>query len=170
MKKTLIPEVEGAFAVDIDRFSDSRGYFEEAFSVKNYPIPVYQINVSRSNANVVRGMHVVPFSKICTCLRGRLFDVVADVRPDSPTYLNWYGLWLTERNCQQLYIPAGCAHGFFSGEDDTVLMYCQDGTYDPKTEREINWLDPKLNIKWPKTWPFENEYVLSDKDRQAPFL
>lgn len=168
MRRTLISEVEGAFVLEFDRFSDNRGYFQEVYSVKKdeYCLPSYQINVSCSKKNVVRGMHVVPFSKLCTCVQGSLFDVVADTRPHSPTYLGWYGVWLTEENRKQLFVPAGCAHGFFAGEDDTLLLYLQDGTYNPQTEQEVNWRDPQLNIVWPPA----TEYVLSEKDRQAPML
>lgn len=168
MKQTLISEVDGAFVLEIDRHSDHRGYFQEVYSVAKtqYPLSCYQINVSCSNKNVVRGMHVVPFAKLCTCVRGSLFDVVADVRPDSPTYLKWFGVWLTEENHKQLFVPANCAHGFFAAEDNTALLYLQNGTYAPKLEREINWQDPQLGIEWPES----GEYILSDKDRQAPFI
>ena len=168
MKKTLISEVAGAFVLDINRYADNRGYFQEVYSVAKdqYPLSCYQINVSYSHKGVVRGMHVVPFAKLCTCVRGSLFDVVADVRPDSATFLHWYGVWLTEENHRQLFIPANCAHGFFAAEDNTILLYLQDGTYAPNTEREINWQDPQLGIKWPVV----EEYILSDKDRQAPMF
>jgi dTDP-4-dehydrorhamnose 3,5-epimerase len=95
-----------------------------------------------------------------------LFDVVADVRPGSPTYKKWFGVWLDEKNLKQLFIPAGCAHGFFSAEDDTILMYSQDGLWNSDFEYEIHWKDPSLAISWPEA---EN-YILSEKDQKAKFL
>lgn len=181
MKATKVEEVDGVFVYEFDRFKDARGYFEEIFRETRYLLPCRQINISRSAKNVIRGMHVVPFAKLCTCIRGSLWDVVADVREDSPTFGKWFGVWLTEENCTQLYIPPGCAHGFFASENDTLLCYLQDATYNPGVEREINWRDPTLNIQWPTPGfipdSFPNppcltpgEYIISDKDQRAGFL
>jgi dTDP-4-dehydrorhamnose 3,5-epimerase len=170
VKKILIKDVQGACLIEFDRHSDERGYFQEIYSTsRDYPHLVgtkRQINLSMSGKGVVRGLHIVPFGKICSCPRGRLFDVIADVRPDSPTYLNWYGVWLEEQSCRQLYVPPHCAHGFFSAEDNTILMYIQDGTYDPTLESEVNWKDPDIGIKWPEA----TRYILSAKDLQAPII
>lgn len=170
MKETILEEVVGAKVIHFDRYSDDRGFFQEVHSSVRYDANLphaLQTNLSNSSADVVRGMHVVPFAKLCTCVRGKLWDVVADVRHGSPTYGNWFGIWLTEDNCTQLYVPAGCAHGFFSAYNDTLLLYCQDGTYNPDVEWEVNWRDPTLNIEWPE--PME-EYLLSEKDKNARFL
>ena len=167
MEKIKIEHIEGAYVVKFKRFSDDRGYFQEVFSHSNYEgIHVLQTNISSSNANVVRGMHVVTFSKLCMCVRGALWDVVADVREGSPTYGNWHGVWLTEVNCKQLFVPGGCAHGFYSKCDETILLYSQNGMYNPVGEIEINWRDPTLNIGWPTA----DEYLLSKQDRNAKFL
>jgi len=162
MQKTLISKICGAYVVKLDRHHDQRGYFQEVCS----KVPVEQVNVSHSYRNVVRGLHVAPFSKSCTCLRGCLFDVIADVRKDSPTFGKWFGIWLTDQNCKQVYVPAGCAHGFFTAENETILLYHQDGLYDPSKEYVINWRDPRLGIKW----PYAEEYVLSERDRTAKGL
>lgn len=166
MKKIPVTQVDGAYVIEIDRHNDRRGYFQEVFSSVRYDanLPhVAQINLSLSHKNVVRGLHVAPFGKLCTCVRGSLFDVVADVRKGSPTFGGWHGVWLTEHNCKQLYVPPGCAHGFFAAENDTLLLYEQDGLYDPATDQVINWQCPRLGIAWPKA----EEYILSDKDRLA---
>lgn len=166
MQKTPIQEVDGAYVIEIDRYVDNRGYFQEIFSTARYApeFPeIAQTNISFSDKNVVRGMHVAPFAKLCTCLRGRLFDVVADVRKDSPTFGNWFGLWLDETNKKQLFVPTGCAHGFFSAEDNTILCYLQDGLYSPKFEYEIHFQDPTLNIQWPHA----DNYIVSEKDDAA---
>ena len=167
MKETILEEVSGAKVIEFDRYKDNRGYFQEVHSFAKYEMRPVQTNVSMSHSDVLRGMHVVPFAKLCTCIQGSLWDVVADVRKDSPTYGNWFGVWLTDKNCKQLYVPSGCAHGFLSGEDFTILLYCQDGTYNPDLEWEVNWSDPTLNIDWPD--PIM-EYIVSDKDQNAKFL
>ena len=170
MRKTTIDEVHGAFLIEYDRHHDDRGWFSELYSSvrPEYPHLIgrdRQINLSCSKKGVVRGLHVAPFSKLCTCLRGRIYDVVADVRPTSKTYLGWYAVWL-EDNRKQLFVPAGCAHGFFSAEEDSLFMYYQDGTYNPETETQVNWRDPKIGI----TWPPSQEYLISDKDKYAETL
>lgn len=172
MKQIPIPEVKDAYILEVDRHTDDRGYFQEVYSVaKNaYAIAAHQINISYSWKNVIRGMHVVPFAKLCTCVRGQLFDVVADVREGSSTYLGWKGVWLTAHNHKQLYVPPGCAHGFFAAEDETILLYLQDRTYNPSLEVTIHWRDPKLNIAWPLPQPVESNYILSPKDGEAGCL
>ena len=170
MKKIKIDEVLGAFVIEGDRYADDRGWFQELYSTaKAYPHLIAgerQINLSCSKKGVVRGMHVVPFAKLCTCVRGRVYDVVADLRPRSATYLQWYGIWLDAENRKQLFVPAGCAHGFFSGEEDSFFLYLQDGTYNPAVEKQVNWRDPKIGIVWPPS----QEYILSDKDKYTEML
>ena len=177
MFTTQIAEVEGAFLYELNRYNDNRGFFEEIYSPQHrchdVSFNVVQTNVSCSKAGVLRGMHVVPFAKLCMCVKGKIFDVVADVRPDSPTYLNWYGVWLSPEEPKQLFVPAGCAHGFFSLKDESVLLYMQDGGYNPEVEWEVNYLDPKIGIEWPKAvnlFGHKPEYILSDKDKAAPML
>ena len=168
MKMTPIEEVDGAYLVNIKRFEDERGFFEEVYSsaMANHGFVPRQVNLSRSSRCVVRGMHVAPFAKLAMCVRGRLWDVVADVRPDSPTYLGWYGKWMTPEDPVQLLAPAGCAHGFFAAEDETHLLYLQTDTYDPNVGGEVHWRDPQIAIDWPKA----DNYILSEKDRKAKFL
>jgi dTDP-4-dehydrorhamnose 3,5-epimerase len=169
MKKTKIDEIYGAFIVESDRHHDSRGWFQELYSTaRDYPHLIgieRQLNMSHSRKGVVRGLHVAPFAKLCSCLSGRVYDVIADVRPDSPTYLNWFGVWL-ENNSKQVFVPANCAHGFFSSEDNTLFMYLQDGTYNPNVEKQVNWRDPKIGIVWPPC----QEYIISDKDKHSEFI
>lgn len=169
MKKIPIADVLGVYVFELDRFDDDRGFFQPTYHRSFYfeEMPsVLQTQISSSKKNVIRGLHVAPYSKICTCLQGSLFDVVADVRKSSPTYGQWFGLWLTPNNLKQLFIPAGCAHGFFSSEENTILMYAQDGLWNPAFEYEIHWQDPTLAISWPES----DNYVLSEKDLKANFL
>lgn len=164
MRTKKIDAVCDALFCEAARYYDHRGYFQELFSHKDLPcFNVSQINCSVSSKNVLRGLHVAPFAKLVYCVKGRIFDVVADVRKGSKTYLGWHGLELSGDNQYALYIPPLCAHGFLSMEEDSVVIYAQDGLYDPKTEQIINYADPKLNIKWPSV-------ILSDKDRLAPYV
>jgi dTDP-4-dehydrorhamnose 3,5-epimerase len=172
MEKTYLQEIHGAVIIGFNRHKDNRGYFQEIYNSEKAnscweffpPLGAQQINLSQSKANTIRGLHVAPYSKLVTCLKGRIFDVVADVRKWSPTCGNWYGVWLTERNQKQLLVPRGCAHGFFAENDESVLLYAQDGNYAPEKEYGINWKDPRIQVVWPEA----KEYHLSDKDRNAP--
>lgn len=170
MKKTLIEEVHGACVIEGDRFPDDRGWFQEIYSTaRSYPHLSgleRQINISHSKQGVVRGMHIVPFAKLCTCIHGCVYDVVVDMRENSSTYLKWFGVWLNEENKKQLFVPAGCAHGFFSQTNDTIFLYLQDRTYNTNLERQLNWRDPKIGIVWPDS----KEYILSEKDKHAPMM
>lgn len=170
MQTTPIDDIHGAFLVDGDRFPDDRGWFQELYSTSRaYPHLIgreRQINLSCSKKGVVRGLHVGTFAKLCTCVKGCVYDVIADVRPDSRTYMKWFGVWLAAEARKQIFVPAGCAHGFFCQEDDSLFLYLQDGTYDPSADRHVNWKDPKLGIVWPRS----QEYILSDKDKHAEML
>lgn len=157
-------KVKGAYVYEIDRHEDDRGYFQEVFSEKlGYSLRILQTNVSYSHQGVVRGLHVANFPKLCTCIKGRLFDVVVDTRKWSGTYLKWDAVWLDENCNKQLYVPSDCAHGFFAAENGTVLMYSQGGTYNPRNEWSVKWNDPLIGVDWPDS----EEYILSEKDIAA---
>jgi dTDP-4-dehydrorhamnose 3,5-epimerase len=129
--------VNGAMILEIDRFDDDRGFFEELYSKKwNLDFQCMQVNCSHSKKNVLRGMHVAPFAKLVNCIKGAIFDVVVDVRQDSTTYLKWFYIILNEDNQRSFYIPANCAHGFLALEESHVV-YAQDGLYDPKMEAQF---------------------------------
>jgi dTDP-4-dehydrorhamnose 3,5-epimerase len=169
MKKTPIANIKNAFVVEVDRLTDERGHVQEIFEVNKFISEFWrpaQINTYNSNKNVVRGLHVDCFSKLCVCLKGRIFDVIADVRLGSPTFGNSFGIWLDEYSLKQVFVPSGCAHGFFAAENDTMVLHQQDFTYTPSVQRQIHWRDPTLAISWPEA---EN-YILSEKDQNAPNL
>ena len=153
--------VLGAYVIELDRYCDHRGFFQELFNLDRHreivACPVTQINWSFSLRNVVRGIHKVPFFKLCTCVSGELWDVVVDLRKDSPTYKQWYGVWLNPETPKQLFVPPDCGHGFFAATDHTTLVYAQGGVY-----------DPALGIKWPE--PLDGDYIVSDKDALASRL
>jgi dTDP-4-dehydrorhamnose 3,5-epimerase len=166
--------IAGVSLTKYEKHKDRRGDFQEVYSrsVHGSMLPeILQVNFSYSRHMTVRGLHVAPHQKFCTIVRGRVFDVIADVRKDSPTYGRWCGVWLDEKECTQILVPANCAHGFYVQEDGSYFLYQQDGLYDPDKEFAINWRDPTLNIKWPQADEYPEAYFnLSDKDRHAPFL
>lgn len=169
MKLTPLERVAGAYLVEHDRYRDPRGFFEEIYSSARYgPIARAwpQINVSRSVRHAIRGLHRSPYDKLGTCVAGKLFDVVVDLRPESPTFRGWEGVWLDGENCRQLFVPARCGHGLYAAEDGSVFVYAQSGLFHPPAEVEVNWRDPDLAIAWPEA----DAYVVSDKDRAAPFV
>ena len=162
-------EVKGCLLFEPQKYTDERGYFVELFNQSRYGVwfdlvPRWQqVNCSKSHKGVVRGLHVAPFAKLVNCVKGRIFDVAVDPRPDSPTYLKWVGYELSEESGMQLYIPAGCGHGFMALEE-SVVVYLQDSIYDPKAESSIHWQDPIFAI----SWPCDKGYIVSDKDEVAP--
>jgi dTDP-4-dehydrorhamnose 3,5-epimerase len=153
-------------------FNDERGFFKETYSTAKYRAlgltdEFVQDSVSFSRRNVIRGLHYdVRMSKLVQVLRGRIFDVIVDLRDGSPTSLRWQGFELSEDNHRQLYVPAGFAHGFLALSDEVVFSYKHGALHDPAHERSVRWNDPALGI----AWPLEGEPILSPKDRAAPTL
>ena len=155
-----------------DVYEDDRGFFKETYSTLKYRAAglsddFVQDSVSFSSRNVVRGLHYDPaMSKLVQVLRGRVWDVIVDIRPSSPTYTKWQGFFLSEHNHKQLYVPRGFANGFLALTDDVVFSYKHGSLYDTKTEGAFRWDDPQVGVKWPLVAPAR----LSDKDRDAPLL
>jgi dTDP-4-dehydrorhamnose 3,5-epimerase len=160
--KIFVPEV----------FEDGRGFFKETYSTQKYRAlglndEFVQDSISYSLKNVIRGLHYDPrMSKLVQVLRGQAFDAIADVRLESPTYLQWQGFYLNDGNHHQLYVPAGFAHGYLALSDDVIFSYKHGALHDPAHERSVRWNDPTLAI----AWPLESEPILSAKDRVAPLL
>jgi dTDP-4-dehydrorhamnose 3,5-epimerase len=152
-----------------DVFEDARGYFKETFSTDKYAaLGLHDVwlqdSVSRSKRNVIRGMHYDHrMAKLVQVLRGRIFDVIVDVREGSSTYRRWQGFDLTEDNHHQLYVPRGFAHGFLALADDVIVHYKMTALYDPKSEGVLSWRDPRVGI----AWPLRGEPILSPKDAAA---
>jgi dTDP-4-dehydrorhamnose 3,5-epimerase len=102
--------------------------------------------------------------KLVRCIRGRVFDVIVDLRPSSPTFRRWYGAELSADNGRLLYVPGECAHGYLTLEDGTEVMYPVSSPYAPAAERGIRFDDPGFDIEWPLDRPF----IVSEKDRRWP--
>lgn len=153
---------------------DERGFFSRTFDaeiVRNAGIDPYgfvQDSVSRSMRGVVRGLHVrvgLGESKMVRCSAGAIFDVVVDVRPDSPTFGIWESFDLTGDNQISVYIPAGCAHGFQALTDPADISYRIDREHDPSEDVTIAYNDPDIAVGWPIPVT-----IMSDRDRTAPPL
>jgi len=155
-----------------DVYEDDRGFFKETYSTTKYRAlglvdDFVQDSISFSTRNVIRGLHFDrKMSKFVQVLRGKVWDVIVDIRPESATFLRWQGFILSEHNHKQLYIPAGFAQGFLALADDVVFSYKHGALYDPTTEGAIRWDDPELAI----AWPLVGEPRVSAKDRAAPTL
>ena len=158
-------------------YSDSRGFFYESYNQKNFyklrslkKIIFVQDNLSKSKKGVLRGLHyqLKPYeqAKLITVLRGKIFDVVVDIRKNSKTFGKWESFLLSSEDRNQLFIPEGFAHGFLSMEDDTEVFYKANKFYSPEHERHIIFSDPDLNIFWPN----DKKIICSKKDRKFNFF
>ena len=165
----------GAYVIDPERREDERGFFarvycEEEFRAHGLMPHIAQANISHNRLRgTLRGMHYQrpPHgeAKLVRCTRGAIHDVIVDLRPDSPTYLQWIGVDLTADNRRMLYVPEMFAHGFVTLEDDTEVTYQVSEFYTPGAEGGIRWDDPALGIEWPV-----EVRVISEKDRSWPDL
>ncbi|WP_336792041.1 dTDP-4-dehydrorhamnose 3,5-epimerase [Pantoea anthophila] len=155
-------------------FGDERGFFLETFQSEKYKRALniegefVQDNHSRSARNVLRGLHFQrnnPQGKLVRVVRGEVFDVAVDIRPESPTYKEWVGVYLSEENKTQFWVPPGLAHGFVVISDFADFEYKCTNYYDPSSEGCLSWNDPELGIDWPVSDP-----ILSEKDKAGLLL
>nr|WP_299468627.1 dTDP-4-dehydrorhamnose 3,5-epimerase [uncultured Gimesia sp.] len=152
-------------------FSDERGFFKETFQQQRYQEagindPFVQDNFSRSSQGILRGLHFQikrPQAKLVFAVRGEILDVCVDLRKNSPTFGKSFSITLTAENHQQLFVPAGFAHGFYVISPQADFMYKCSDYYFPEYERTLLWNDPALEIDW----PFTSEPILSEKDKQG---
>lgn len=165
-------DIEGVVIVEPRLFGDSRGYFFESYSQREFdakvrPIRFVQDNESRSTRGVVRGLHYQcgdkAQSKLVRVVEGRVLDVAVDIRRGSPTFGRHVAVELTGDNHRQLFIPRGFAHGFAVMSETALFQYKCDNPYSPESERGIAYDDPQLGIDW--GIPLD-EMLLSDKDRR----
>lgn len=150
-------DIEGAYIVNSFFAEDNRGSFVKSFEKDIYEQNgiVFNCNedfISHSTKNVIRGMHFQlyhPQTKLVGVITGKVFDVIVDLREDSNTFGQWRGVYLSSENRTSLLIPRGCAHGFISLSDNSIVSYKCDGTYDKKTDTGILFSDPEIGIEWP---------------------
>ncbi|MCC7211468.1 MAG: dTDP-4-dehydrorhamnose 3,5-epimerase [Candidatus Brocadia sp.] len=170
-KKLAIPEV---LLIEPKVFPDARGIFAELYKYPDFfhggiTKQIVQINYSRSEKYVLRGLHYqknpMAQGKIMRVLSGEIFDVAVDIRQGSPSYRKWVGEILSSEKMNMLYIPEGFAHGFCVLSEIAEICYQCTNTYSPEHERGILWNDPEVAIPWPLNNP-----ILSEKDAHFPFL
>jgi dTDP-4-dehydrorhamnose 3,5-epimerase len=165
--------IPGAYVVDLERLEDNRGFFarswcEQEFESHGLVPHLSQVSVSYNRwKGTLRGLHyqVTPHEeqKLVRCTRGSAFDVLVDVRRDSPVLGRWFSIELTMENRRAVYIPAGIAHGFQTVEDDTELLYLISSPYNPDAARVLRWDDATVGVVWPIP-----EAILSTRDAVAP--
>lgn len=166
--------IPGCHVVALEPIGDERGFFARAFAVDEFTeagleATISQMNLSRSErTGTTRGIHwqEEPYAeaKLVRCVRGKVFDVCVDLRPESETWGEWVGVELTSDNRLALYIPPGCGHGYQTLEPGTELLYSTSAPYAPDHERGARWDDPLFDIDW----PLHKDLVISDKDRSWP--
>lgn len=171
--KIIPAKISGMFYIDLEPRFDDRGYFRRAFCVDELSeagivFQIVQINQALTKQkHVIRGLHwqAAPDeeAKIFQCLEGKIIDVVADVRRDSPTYGQWESVELAGDSYRILYIPGGVAHGYETLEENCLVQYSVSHKYSPQSEKGIRWNDPFFNIVWPASPAF-----LSPKDSGFP--
>jgi len=166
-------KVQGAFLIELERREDHRGFFARSWCANEYakhglnPV-IAQINVAfNAKMGCIRGLHyqIQPNqeAKTVRCTRGSVFDVVVDLRTDSPTRKLWEGFELTAENQNLLYIPEGCAHGYQTLQDGSEIEYLTTVAYAPQSARGVRFDDPAFGIDWPLP-----AQVISDADRSWP--
>lgn len=168
--------ISGVWVIDLEPIEDERGWFARAFASEEFrergiDLPVVHANLSfNSRAGTLRGLHwqADPHGegKLVRCVSGAAWDVVADVRPGSETFRQWFAVELSSANRRALYIPQGLAQGFQTLADDTELFYLMSQPYVPSHARGIRWDDPALAIDWPPA----GERLVSGRDRALPTL
>ncbi len=166
-------KIAGVFLIEPQPFADERGVFrrhfcKKEFAAHNIAVDVCQSNVSENKLrHTLRGFHyqLAPYGegKTLSCLVGSIYDVVVDIRPQSPTYLAWLSFNLTAENRTSLHVPPGCANAFLTLQDNCLIHYYCSQFYAPDAERGIRYNDPAFKFQW----PFEPA-VISDKDKSHP--
>ncbi len=169
--RLLETKLKGAYIIELEKLEDNRGFFartwdKKFFEERGLNSDLVQMSFSYSKKKgTLRGMHfqVEPFkeTKIVRCLRGKIFDVIIDLRKESDTYKEWINVELDDKqNRKMLYIPEGFAHGFQTLEDDTEVFYQMSNWFSPEHAKGIKWNDKEFDIKW----PIQN-VIISDKDK-----
>ena len=167
-------DLRGAFLIELDRIEDERGFFartfaREEFAERGLATEIVQANTAfNRRQGTVRGMHyqAAPHAeaKLVRCTRGAVYDVIVDLRRDSPSFTRWVSVELTAENDAMLYVPEGFAHGYQTLADDTETSYLMSTAYDPAAGRGVRWDDATFGIEWPEA----GERTLNERDRSWP--
>ena len=169
--------IEDVWTIEINSFSDFRGSFLNIFRNQDPSFKkvwgnrnINQVNISRNlKAGTTRGLHLqlgnAREAKIINCLKGKIFDVVVDLRKDSKTYGKWVSIFLSSEQQNSIFVPEGCAHGFQTLEDNVEVIYLHSGNWEKESESGIIWDDPTVGIRWPMSPSF-----ITEKDLSLPSL
>jgi len=165
--------LDGAWLIHLDAIEDDRGWFARTFCIEEFAAHGLDMQVMQANssfnrrAGTLRGMHyqAAPHGerKLIRCSRGAVYDVIVDLRRDSPSHRRWYACELDTKNGQMLYVPEGFAHGFQTLADESELTYLMSHEFVPDAARGVRWDDPAFAIHWPGS-----ERVISARDRSYP--
>lgn len=166
-------KISGTFEIEPELKIDDRGYFartwcKQQFERHGLSSNLVQCSISFNvREGTLRGLHyqAAPHAetKLVRCTKGSIYDVVVDLRPESPTFKNWVGVVLTGVNHRMLYIPQGCAHGFLTLEPESEVFYQMSEFYNPEAARGVRWNDPAFQVAWPK-----KVEVIAERDRIYP--
>ncbi len=165
--------LKSAYIIELEQIEDERGFFARSWCAREFAElglnpNLVQCNVSfNKKKGTLRGMHYQASpheeAKMVRCTKGSLYDVIVDLRKDSPTFKQWFSVDLTAENRKQLYIPEGFAHGFLTLEDGTEIFYHMTEFYHPESAKRIRWNDSAFQIKWPIS-----DWIISEQDRGYP--
>ena len=169
MKITSL-EIKGAFLIEMEEFKDNRGSFARQFCKKELQefgidFDIKQCNLSKnSKKGVLRGLHYqkepYPEIKMVSCFKGKVYDVILDIRKNSPTYKKWIATELSENNGKMLYIPSGVAHGFLTLEDESYVYYQLGEFFMPEYYSGVRYNDPAFGIVWPEA----GKLIINERD------
>lgn len=164
--------IDGSFVIDPDVYGDERGFFYESYNREKFIAlgiedVFVQDNHSTSKKGTLRGLHFqnapFPMAKLVRCTRGKVFDVAVDMRKDSSTFKQWIGVELSADNKKMLYIPAGCAHGFYVLED-CEFLYKSSNVFHKELDAGVAYNDPEIGVEW----PIQGELIISERDQHQP--
>jgi dTDP-4-dehydrorhamnose 3,5-epimerase len=166
-------KIQGVYLLEPELLSDERGWFARSFCKVDFhhcdlETDIVQCNISyNKRKGTLRGMHfqAAPYeeAKIVSCTRGAIYDVVLDLRKDSETCLHWVAIELSDKNVKMVYIPKGCAHGFQTLKNNTVVYYQMTESFHPECARGVRWDDPAFGITW-----LPGKKTISERDKQFP--
>lgn len=166
-------DLQGVVVITPKVFEDERGFFFESHQEERYrslgvECPFVQDNHSYSKEGTIRGMHFQSEpgqAKLVRVAVGKIYDVVVDIRPDSPTFGKWAGVYLDDKSHNQIFIPVGFAHGFCVVSPEAHVLYKTSSPYNPATEKGFRFDDPEVGIEWPVKEP-----IVSDRDKESPYF
>ncbi|ODM54990.1 dTDP-4-dehydrorhamnose 3,5-epimerase [Elizabethkingia meningoseptica] len=175
--KLIETPLKDCYIIEPTIFEDERGYFYEKYNENKFEELTglnghfVQDNISKSSFGVLRGLHLqkgdYAQAKLVSCLEGKVWDIAVDVRENSPTFGQWFGIELSAENKLQFYVPRGFAHGFVVLSETAIFSYKCDNLYNKESEGSVKYNDPDLNIDWKIS---EADMILSEKDQNAPLF